>query len=75
MYNFVQIVVSEARSQLLNKKKAVGKFYQLLSFIFTDRKVRKKTSIPYAAIRKRKESKRRRSDVKRNRNFKPNKDD
>lgn len=66
------IVSQSGRSQLINKEKALEKFYQLLSEALTPRKKRIKTTPTEGSKRMRLEAKRIRSLIKRSRTSRRN---
>jgi len=61
---FLRIHSSKERTQLANRRAAVGRFIELVSFSFQQPKPRKPTSVPVSAQRKRLDAKSQRSDIK-----------
>ncbi|MBX7180745.1 MAG: aminoacyl-tRNA hydrolase [Bacteroidia bacterium] len=64
---FVILSSQKSRSQLANKEDAVKKFFALLEKAFQKPKLRKPTRVPAAVVAKRLETKKHRSEVKKNR--------
>ena len=65
--DFIRISVQETRSQLKNKKKAFYKLKELLDIALKKEKKRVKTKIPKSVIKKRLDTKKKNSDLKKSR--------
>ncbi|MBL4653544.1 MAG: aminoacyl-tRNA hydrolase [Flavobacteriales bacterium] len=68
--SLLRIVSQESRSQLGNKEDAIKKLLVLLGNSIKIPKKRKPTKVPYSKIQKRLSDKKKKSDVKANRNWK-----
>ena len=66
----IRIVSQESRSQLTNKEAAIARLLELISENIKVQKKRKPTKVPYSKIQKRLSDKKKKSDVKANRNWK-----
>jgi ribosome-associated protein len=64
---FLKVVSQRHRTQKANRRAALNRLAELLTAALKDKLVRKRTVVPHAAKQKRRQSKRRRSEIKQQR--------